>query len=103
MDIVRIVGNALRSNPFQPLVPCHRVIATTLFIGGFQGTWAQVPKVTPVADDGEILIRSATSEQVEAEDKILLKLRLLEEEGVRFDEKGFLVGGKGMLWDGKST
>ncbi|KAH8920440.1 hypothetical protein BT69DRAFT_1352397 [Atractiella rhizophila] len=31
------VGQALRKNPFAPRVPCHRVIASDLFIGGFKG------------------------------------------------------------------
>ncbi|KAI9319395.1 6-O-methylguanine DNA methyltransferase [Dichotomocladium elegans] len=34
----RAVGQALKLNPFAPLpVPCHRVIATSLAIGGFSG------------------------------------------------------------------
>ncbi|KAJ8661627.1 hypothetical protein O0I10_002434 [Lichtheimia ornata] len=36
----RAVGQALRLNPFCPLpVPCHRVIASDLAIGGFSGGW----------------------------------------------------------------
>lgn len=31
------VGNALRSNPFAPNVPCHRVLPSTYKIGGFFG------------------------------------------------------------------
>ena len=31
------VGQALRANPFAPVVPCHRVIATGLTVGGFCG------------------------------------------------------------------
>eukprot|EP00698_Gefionella_okellyi_P015060 TRINITY_DN4221_c0_g1_i2.p1 TRINITY_DN4221_c0_g1~~TRINITY_DN4221_c0_g1_i2.p1 ORF type:complete len:161 (-),score=17.51 TRINITY_DN4221_c0_g1_i2:184-621(-) len=31
------VGQALRRNPFAPQVPCHRVIKTTLSIGGYSG------------------------------------------------------------------
>lgn len=31
----RAVGNALNRNPFAPLVPCHRVIASSGNIGGF--------------------------------------------------------------------
>ncbi|CAI5737187.1 unnamed protein product [Hyaloperonospora brassicae] len=34
----RCVGQALRKNPFAPEVPCHRVVTTSLGIGGFQGT-----------------------------------------------------------------
>ena len=33
----RAVGQALKCNPFAPQVPCHRVIASDLTIGGFQG------------------------------------------------------------------
>ncbi len=33
----RAVGQALRVNPFAPKVPCHRVIAANLKLGGFQG------------------------------------------------------------------
>jgi len=33
----RAVGQALRRNPFAPRVPCHRVIASNLGIGGFNG------------------------------------------------------------------
>jgi methylated-DNA-[protein]-cysteine S-methyltransferase len=36
----RAVGQALRANPFAPGVPCHRVIASSLRIGGFQGQTA---------------------------------------------------------------
>jgi methylated-DNA-[protein]-cysteine S-methyltransferase len=31
------VGQALKNNPFAPAVPCHRVIASDLTAGGFQG------------------------------------------------------------------
>lgn len=33
----RAVGQALKVNPYAPQVPCHRVIATNLTLGGFQG------------------------------------------------------------------
>ena len=33
----RAVGQALRRNPFAPQVPCHRVIASDLTLGGFAG------------------------------------------------------------------
>lgn len=33
----RAVGQALRRNPYAPKVPCHRVIASDLSLGGFQG------------------------------------------------------------------
>ena len=33
----RAVGQALRRNPYAPRIPCHRVIASDLTPGGFQG------------------------------------------------------------------
>lgn len=33
----RAVGQALKRNPFAPEVPCHRVVASDLSIGGFMG------------------------------------------------------------------
>jgi methylated-DNA-[protein]-cysteine S-methyltransferase len=33
----RAVGQALRVNPFAPVVPCHRVIKSDGTIGGFSG------------------------------------------------------------------
>ena len=53
------VGQALRRNPFAPIVPCHRVIASNLTLGGFCGQ-----------REGAELRR---------------KTRLLAKEGVRFD------------------
>jgi methylated-DNA-[protein]-cysteine S-methyltransferase len=35
----RSVGGALRNNPFAPFVPCHRIVASNLFVGGFCGEW----------------------------------------------------------------
>lgn len=33
----RAVGQALRCNPFAPVVPCHRVVKSDGTIGGFMG------------------------------------------------------------------
>ena len=54
------VGQALRRNPYAPKVPCHRVIASSLTIGGFAGE-----------RDGAEIIR---------------KLKLLTAEGVQFTD-----------------
>ena len=59
---VRAVGSALRKNPFAPEVPCHRVIASNLTIGGFH-----------------------RSKDLEGE-LIQKKIRMLKEEGVEFDK-----------------
>jgi methylated-DNA-[protein]-cysteine S-methyltransferase len=62
----RAVGNALRRNPFAPEVPCHRVVATGMTLGGFKGKWPR---------DGE----GITLDE---------KRSLLRAEGIKFDEKG---------------
>lgn len=59
---------ALRRNPFAPVVPCHRVIAASLDLGGFSGGWGM------------------------GCDSVHKKRRLLQEEGVRFDDRGKLLG-----------
>ncbi|KAF9583542.1 hypothetical protein BGW38_009216 [Lunasporangiospora selenospora] len=42
----RAVGQALKINPFAPLpVPCHRVLDSKLYIGGFMGQWGEGEKV----------------------------------------------------------
>jgi methylated-DNA-[protein]-cysteine S-methyltransferase len=54
----RAVGQALKHNPYAPKVPCHRVIASDLTVGGFQGS--------------------------KASGKVQKKIKLLEQEGVKF-------------------
>jgi methylated-DNA-[protein]-cysteine S-methyltransferase len=60
----RAIGQAMKRNPYAPDVPCHRVIASDLTIGGFNGK-----KTGP---------------------SIQRKLRMLMEEGVQF-KNGRLV------------
>ncbi|KAI9925617.1 hypothetical protein ASPWEDRAFT_546680 [Aspergillus wentii DTO 134E9] len=60
----RAVGNAMRTNPFAPEVPCHRVLAADGTLGGYKGEWIGGGKYR---DE---------------------KRRLLEEEGVEFDAAG---------------
>ncbi|ORY88736.1 6-O-methylguanine DNA methyltransferase [Leucosporidium creatinivorum] len=83
----RAVGGALRDNPFAPYIPCHRVIASSLFIGGFQGEWGKEDVTT---EKGR-----------EESQKLAKKLRVLEEEGVNFDSKGKLIGGLEKVWNGE--
>ena len=64
------MGNALRNNPFAPFVPCHRVIASSLFIGGFFGEWGKDHKTGRRYNQ---------------------KLELLGAEGVNFNDKGHLL------------
>lgn len=67
----RAVGNALRSNPFAPHVPCHRILASGGGLGGFHGSWGR--KGQEGAHDAR-------------------KRALLRGEGVRFDGAGRVVG-----------
>ena len=69
----RAVGQALRRNPYAPRVPCHRIIAATLELGGFSGSWG---------------VGCASVEK---------KRSLLEAEGVRFTPAGELVNTKAVL------
>jgi methylated-DNA-[protein]-cysteine S-methyltransferase len=45
----RAVGQALRANPFAPEVPCHRVISSTLRLGGYQGRTSGAPAERKIA------------------------------------------------------
>ncbi|TFK35082.1 6-O-methylguanine DNA methyltransferase [Crucibulum laeve] len=75
----RSVGSALRNNPFAPYVPCHRVIASSLFIGGFLGEWGKEDKTGTRCNQ---------------------KLDLLEREGVSFSKSGHLLDSDNTLWRG---
>jgi len=65
------IGNAMRRNPYAPEVPCHRVILSTLKLGGFMG--------------------DINGDSVER------KRKLLEDEGVKFDDQGKLLDGGCLL------
>jgi methylated-DNA-[protein]-cysteine S-methyltransferase len=73
--MLTVVGNALRRNPYAPTVPCHRVIANNLFLGGFMGVWDLSGETAPK------------------------KLLLLKGEGVEFNERGVIVD-QSLLFDG---
>lgn len=61
------IGQALKHNPFAPKVPCHRVIATNRTLHGFAGQTSGP--------------------------KLVKKRKLLESEGVEFDDQGRVVEG----------
>ena len=69
----RAVGQALRCNPYAPKVPCHRIIAATLDLGGFTGSWG------------------INCESVQK------KKAMLEKEGLAFTDKGKLQTANAVL------
>lgn len=59
-----LVGQALKRNDRAPIVPCHRVLCSSRSLGGYHGSLAA---------------------------NVAKKRRLLEQEGLSFDEKGKLA------------
>lgn len=66
----------MRTNPFAPHVPCHRVLAADGSLGGFKGVWER----------GGARVRG---EGLRTRDE---KVRLLLGEGVVFDDGGCARG-----------
>ncbi|KAG2139706.1 6-O-methylguanine DNA methyltransferase [Suillus clintonianus] len=79
----RSVGSALRNNPFAPFVPCHRIIASTLYIGGFFGEWGTGA--------------NARGGQKNTGVQCNRKMEMLEKEGVTFSLEGYLAD-ESLLW-----
>ena len=48
----RAVGQALGSNPFAPIVPCHRVLAAGRAAGGFSGGQGAITKLQMLEIEG---------------------------------------------------
>ena len=64
----RAIGQALKNNPFSSVaVPCHRVIESNFFIGGYRGVSAEKEAVKATA-----------------------KQKKLAKEGIFFNRKGYL-------------
>nr|CAG8626218.1 14067_t:CDS:2 [Entrophospora candida] len=95
----RMVGQALKNNPFSSSqVPCHRVIASNYFIGGYYGEWGEGEKVATkrklLAEEGELFSeiskeeQSALSSEIEdlevKKDRLINKIKeqIIEEEGI---------------------
>ncbi|CAE6439727.1 unnamed protein product [Rhizoctonia solani] len=82
----RSVGSALRNNPFAPFVPCHRVISSDLYLGGYCGEWG------PKSKTGTQFNRKKNKEQdpkPSVSDGIAKKLWEIEcEDSILFPEGG---------------
>ncbi|KAG1768813.1 6-O-methylguanine DNA methyltransferase [Suillus occidentalis] len=79
----RSVGSALRNNPFAPFVPCHRIIASNLYIGGFFGEWGTGA--------------NARGGQKNTGLQCNRKMEMLAKEGVTFSAEGYLED-ESLLW-----
>ena len=55
----RAVGQAMRCNPYSPIVPCHRVVKSDGSIGGFSGS------INPNSKEVKRKIRMLKKEGVE--------------------------------------
>ncbi|MHB8442778.1 MAG: methylated-DNA--[protein]-cysteine S-methyltransferase [Patescibacteria group bacterium] len=51
----RAVGNALRKNPYAPMIPCHRVIKSSGKIGGYGGSIKSIKKTNLLKKEGFII------------------------------------------------
>lgn len=108
----RAVGNALRNNIFAPQIPCHRCVASTGFVNGYDG---EVIKKTTFArgKDGAVKGKASQSrakgaKAVMQKERVVppsgtnigMKIDLLRKEGVRFDEGGMLLKKGSVMFDG---
>ncbi|MFW6152335.1 MAG: MGMT family protein [Verrucomicrobiota bacterium] len=62
----RAVGQALKENPFSPQVPCHRVIASDLSLGGFRGRIkgkALMDKKNMLQSEGVVFVRGKIADK----------------------------------------
>lgn len=65
----RAIGQALRANPLAPQVPCHRVIASDLSPGGFNGRTsgpALAKKLRLLASEGVVFKNGRLSDPTRA-------------------------------------
>jgi methylated-DNA-[protein]-cysteine S-methyltransferase len=95
----RSVGGALRNNPFAPHIPCHRVIASSFFVGGFKGEWMSSSPVENVGERWEKKrnwhepFKGGGMGPLQNE-----KVRMLVQEGVEFGKNGKMLVSRDAVW-----
>ncbi|OAA74191.1 Winged helix-turn-helix transcription repressor DNA-binding protein [Cordyceps fumosorosea ARSEF 2679] len=109
----RAVGNALRNNPFAPRVPCHRCVAATGYVNGYDGEVVQRASFRGEAGGAGVEGRASQSRAGRGKTatggvkatppsgmNVQKKLDLLRTEGVEFDDKGMLRNRYRVLFEG---
>lgn len=79
----------MRGNPFAPEVPCHRVLGSGGLVGGYKGFWNKT------GSQSQSQSRSRSGDAVRDGDGMATgdeKRKLLEMEGVVFDQAGRATG-----------
>ncbi len=54
----RAIANACASNPYAPLVPCHRVIRSDGRVGGYSGQGGEERKLRMLEKEGVQVLRN---------------------------------------------
>ncbi|MBI4173090.1 MAG: MGMT family protein [Candidatus Aenigmarchaeota archaeon] len=58
----RAVGQALKRNPYAPMVPCHRVISSDGTLGGFNGGTKDIPRIARLLEREGVPVRDGRIE-----------------------------------------
>ncbi|MBW0536459.1 hypothetical protein O181_076174 [Austropuccinia psidii MF-1] len=89
------IGTALRANPFAPIVPCHRVVNSDFYIGGFFGDYG-LNGIHPHKRIKRIYKSNSTKFN-----QVNRKIQILKKEGIEVDSNGYVIGLKeDLLWQG---
>ena len=62
-NAVRAVGQALKKNPFAPLIPCHRVVKSDGQLGGYAGKMDNPKKVRLLRIEKDIRTQLCSQDQ----------------------------------------
>lgn len=81
----------MRTNPFAPDVPCHRVLARDGSLGGYKGEWER-RKGKKGKDTSKVVVAGGPDMKCKGRSRDD-KIRLLMDEGVVFDSEERATGG----------
>lgn len=72
----RAVGGALRVNPYAPKVPCHRVVASNFYIGGFNKVWGNPKKKDLLQQEGLIITEDDYIAESHRKERLVTEFKL---------------------------